>query len=52
MRTMGFEPTRVFTHYPLKIARLPFRHVRMTIEFIIRYYKPICQTALIQISIL
>lgn len=26
MQQMGLEPTRDFSHYPLKIARLPFRH--------------------------
>ncbi len=29
MRTMGFEPTHPFGHHPLKMARLPFRHVRV-----------------------
>ena len=26
---MGLEPIRAFAHYPLKVARLPFRHNRM-----------------------
>lgn len=26
---MGFEPTHPFGHHPLKMARLPFRHVRV-----------------------
>ena len=29
VRLMGLEPIRAFAHYPLKVARLPFRHNRM-----------------------
>ena len=29
VRSGGLEPPRVYTHYPLKVARLPFRHNRM-----------------------
>ena len=28
VRRMGLEPTREYSHYPLKVARLPFRHLR------------------------
>ena len=30
VRRMGLEPTREYSHYPLKVARLPFRHLRIT----------------------
>lgn len=31
MRPAGLEPAQVYTHCPLKTARLPFRHDRTTI---------------------
>lgn len=34
MRPAGLEPAQVYTHYPLKIARLPFRHDRLTLVII------------------
>ena len=32
VRSVGLEPTRAYTHYPLKVARLPFRHDRISGE--------------------
>ena len=32
MRPAGLEPAQVYTHCPLKTARLPFRHDRRTIS--------------------
>ena len=29
VRSMGLEPIRTYVHYPLKVARLPFRHDRI-----------------------
>lgn len=31
MRPAGLEPAQVYTHCPLKTARLPFRHDRRTL---------------------
>lgn len=30
VRRMGLEPTRANAHYPLKVACLPFHHLRKT----------------------
>ena len=32
VRRMGLEPTREYSHYPLKVARLPFRHLRIALS--------------------
>ena len=36
VRTMRFELTRESSHYPLKVACLPFHHVRL---LLIKYIK-------------
>ena len=37
VRSVGFEPTRDFSHHPLKVACLPFHHARMYINQCITY---------------
>lgn len=32
VRTRGIEPPHPFGHYHLKVARIPFRHVRISAE--------------------
>lgn len=34
VRIVGLEPTRAFARYPLKIVRLPFRHIRSIVYII------------------
>ncbi len=49
VRRMGLEPTREYSHYPLKVARLPFRHLRINANsaFVIHSFYIISNNALI-----
>ncbi len=39
VRTMRFELTRAYTHYPLKVACLPFHHVRRYLYILLIFIK-------------
>ncbi len=40
MRKGGLEPPRDFSHYHLKVARIPFRHFRNVIDELKAYQFP------------